>query len=53
MKALYAYEPQGDDEAEMEAGEEFVVIERDVGGWVKVKTRTGEGLVPGTYVEDA
>lgn len=53
IKALYSYEPQGDDEIEMQAGEEFVVVERDVGGWVKVRTESGhEGLVPGTYVED-
>ncbi|KAI5786205.1 hypothetical protein FPQ18DRAFT_349328 [Pyronema domesticum] len=52
VKALYAYEAGGDDEASMAEGEEFVVIERDVGGWVKVKTRFGEGLVPGTYVTD-
>ncbi|KAI5779096.1 hypothetical protein EDC01DRAFT_672062 [Geopyxis carbonaria] len=52
VKALYAYTPTGEDEIEMEAGEEFVVLERDVGGWVKVKAANGEGLVPGTYVED-
>ncbi|KAF8538024.1 hypothetical protein BDD12DRAFT_743025 [Trichophaea hybrida] len=52
VRALYAYEPVGDDEVGMREGEEFVVLERDVGGWVRVKTRDGEGLVPGTYVED-
>lgn len=53
VRALYAYEPQGDDEIEMDTGEEFVVVERDIGGWVKVRTHDGEeGLVPGTYVED-
>ena len=53
VRALYAYDPQGDDEVEMASGEDFVVIERDLGGWVKVKTKDGrEGLVPGTYVED-
>jgi hypothetical protein len=53
VRALYAYEPQGDDEVPMGAGEEFVVVERDVGGWVRVRVASGgEGLVPGTYVED-
>lgn len=52
VRALYAYEPVGDDEVGMKEGEEFVVVERDVGGWVRVKTSAGEGLVPGTYVED-
>jgi uncharacterized protein YgiM (DUF1202 family) len=53
VRALYAYSPRGEDEVEMEAGEDFVVLERDVAGWVKVKVgASGEGLVPGTYVED-
>lgn len=52
VKALYAYNAQGDDEVTMDAGEEMVVLERDVGGWVKVRRGSLEGLVPGTYVAD-
>lgn len=53
IRALYAYEAQGEDEVGMEVGEEFVVLERDVAGWVKVRVSGGsEGLVPGTFVED-
>ena len=52
VRALYAYAPQGDDEVAMEAGEELVVLERDVGGWVRVRRGGQEGLVPGTYVAD-
>ena len=52
VRALYAYTPGGEEEVGMRAGEEFVVLERDVGGWVRVKVPGGEGLVPGTYVED-
>ncbi|TGZ85498.1 FCH-domain-containing protein [Ascodesmis nigricans] len=53
VKALYEYTPAEDGEVEMKVGETFVVLERDVGGWVRVRTEDGcEGLVPGTYVAD-
>lgn len=52
VRALFEYSPRGEDEVAMHVGEEFIVLERDVGGWVKVKCPDGEGLVPGTYVED-
>lgn len=52
VRALFNYSPTGEDEVAMHVGEEFVVLERDVGGWVKVKCPGGEGLVPGTYIED-
>lgn len=51
-RALYAYEAAGDDEVSISAGELVEVVEEDDGsGWTLVKSLSGTGLVPTTYIE--
>lgn len=51
--ALYAYQPAGDDELPMGAGEKFSIVESDDGsGWTILKNSHGqEGLVPTSYIK--
>lgn len=49
--ALYPYSATGDDETNISKGEKVVVLESDDGGWTFVKSSTGEGLVPTSYLK--
>jgi Ca2+-binding EF-hand superfamily protein len=49
--ALYDYTAAGDNQTDLETGEIVVVLEPDAGGWTGVKSRTGAGFVPSTYIE--
>lgn len=51
-RALYAYEPAGDDETALQSGETVDVLETDDGsGWTSVRSAGGQGLVPTSYLE--
>ncbi|KAA8917219.1 hypothetical protein TRICI_000612 [Trichomonascus ciferrii] len=51
-KALYGYTAQGDDELNLEEGQEMNVLEPDDGsGWANVQIGGQTGLVPAAYIE--
>ncbi|KAH0261226.1 hypothetical protein KCU71_g20826, partial [Aureobasidium melanogenum] len=51
-KMMYPYQASGDGEVTVDEGAEVTIVEPDDGvGWMKVRTSSGEGLVPASYVE--
>ena len=58
-RAIYDYDPQGDDEIAVKDGDIVCILEEDQGdGWWKAKKKAAseeedepEGLVPGNYIE--
>ncbi|CAD0044341.1 unnamed protein product [Aureobasidium pullulans] len=51
-KMMYPYQASGDGEISVGEGAEVTIVEPDDGvGWMKVRTHSGEGLVPASYVE--
>ncbi|KAG9968862.1 hypothetical protein KCU72_g24968, partial [Aureobasidium melanogenum] len=49
---MYPYQASGDGEVTVDEGAEVTIVEPDDGvGWMKVRTSSGEGLVPASYVE--
>ncbi|KAK6428584.1 Protein BZZ1 [Oleoguttula sp. CCFEE 5521] len=52
VEALYTYEPSGDGETGMTAGERLVLIKDDEGdGWCTVRGSKGDGVVPAGWVK--
>lgn len=49
--ALYPYTAEGDDETSISKGESVAVLEQDDSGWTYVKSASGTGLVPSSYLE--
>ncbi|KAJ5766638.1 uncharacterized protein N7511_004254 [Penicillium nucicola] len=53
-KMLYAYQATGPDEVTVEDGDDVVIVQPDDGsGWMRVRAKGNEGLVPTAYVEAA
>jgi len=53
VEALYTYDPTGDGEVAMEAGEKMVLIQADQGdGWCEVESKAGRGVVPSGWVKE-
>lgn len=57
--ALYAYQPQGENELEIQEGELLYVLEKGEDDWWKAKKKAADdedeepvGLVPANYVEE-
>ena len=49
VKALYDYEPRDRKDLKMRKGDKIEVLE-DVGGWCRVRSTSGQGIVPGNYL---
>lgn len=53
VEALYTYEPTGEGEVAMEAGEKMVLVQADQGdGWCEVESKAGKGVVPAGWVKE-
>ncbi|KAG9240044.1 hypothetical protein BJ878DRAFT_546664 [Calycina marina] len=50
-RVMYAYDANADGEVSIVDGREVVILEGDDGGWTKVRTAQGSGLVPTAYIE--
>ncbi|ORX46018.1 hypothetical protein BCR36DRAFT_414325 [Piromyces finnis] len=50
MCAIFEYQPQNNDEISLSLNDRVEIIEKEVDGWVKVRTDHGEGFVPSTYI---
>lgn len=51
-RALYDYQPVGDDELDVGEGDEIEVVEPDDGsGWMRASIYGRDGLIPASYVE--
>ncbi|OJJ33729.1 hypothetical protein ASPWEDRAFT_41590 [Aspergillus wentii DTO 134E9] len=52
-KMLYSYQAGGEDEIDVQEGDDLVITEPDDGsGWLRVRAGPHEGLVPASYVEE-
>jgi hypothetical protein len=53
VEALYTYQAAGPGEVDMEEGERMVLISADQGdGWCEVEAKSGQGVVPASWVRD-
>jgi len=51
-RMLYTFQKNGDEEINVDEGQELVVLEDDDGtGWIRVRSGHESGLVPSSYVE--
>ena len=49
-EALYPYSARTGDELTVEEGESVVLLSPEAGGWIRVRGRQGEGMVPANYL---
>ncbi|KAJ3384154.1 Eukaryotic translation initiation factor 4 gamma [Lobulomyces angularis] len=48
---LFDYDATASVELTIRDGETLEILEKEIDGWIKVKGRNGEGMVPGNYID--